>query len=111
MKKRNMFTVLATLFCVAAVTANVALAKHPNLGIQEQLQKILSDNSLSVDKGDATARVLFKVNQQGKIELLEIVSKRKDVRWFIDRKLDGKAIEVDDINLGEVFVVNVRITS
>lgn len=111
MKKRNLLAVLAALFCAVAVTANVPNIENPNLGIKEQLQKILSDNSISVDNGEATARVLFKVNEQGKIEILKIASKRKDVRWFIEGKLDGRIIAIDDANHGEVFVVDVRVTS
>ncbi len=111
MKRTNMLTAIAVLFCATLVMANAPAEVNPKAGITEQLQKILSDNALSVDKEDATARVLFKVNAEGAIEILEIAADRKDVKWFIDRKLDGKTIAVDKDVVGEVFVVDVRVTS
>ena len=111
MRKKNMLTVLAALFCAVLVTANTPEAKNPKVSITEQLQSILSDNHILVRHGDATARVVFKVNEQGRIEVLEVITKRKDVKLFIDRRLEGRIIAVGNAAHGKVFAVEVRITS
>ena len=111
MKKRNVFTVLAALFCAVVVVANTPTVKKPKVGITEQLQEMLADNYITVRHGDATARVVFKVNEQGRIEVLDISSKRKDVKLFIDRRLDGRIIAAGKTAFGKVFTVDVRITS
>ncbi len=111
MRKKNMLTVLAALFCVVWVSANSPVVKKPKVSITEQLQSILSDNYILVHHGDATARVVFKINEQGRIEVLEVITKRKDVKLFIDRRLEGRIIAVGNTARGEVFAVDVRITS
>lgn len=111
MKKASILTFVAVLFCTALVSANTTSFKNPNTAISEQLKEILSQNAIDVDNEDATARVLFKVNVKGEIEILKVSSQRKDIEWFLNRKLDGKKLSLDTSSYGEVFVVNVRVTS
>ena len=111
MRKKNMFAVLAALLCAVVVSANEPIVKKPEVGITEQLQEMLADNYISVSHGDVTAQVVFKVNEQGRIQVLDVTSKRKDVKLFIDRRLDGRIIAAGSNALGKVFTVDVRITS
>ena len=90
MRKKNVFTLCAALFCALVVAANVPAVKKPKVSITEQLQQILSDNYISVHHGDATAQVVFKVDELGRLAVLDITAKRKDVKLLIDRRLDGR---------------------
>ena len=110
MTRKNMLTMLIALFCAVVVAANVPTEKNPKVRIHEQLQELLADNTIAVDYGDAIARVVFRLNQQGRIEVQKIIAKRKDVKQFIDQKLDGRIIAVDKAAYGVVFTVDVRIT-
>lgn len=111
MKRTSILTVIAVLFCSALVSAKEVNFENPKTTISEQLQEILSENAIDIDNKDIMARVLFKLDQDGKIEVLEVVSERRDVKWFLSRKLKGKKISVDKVSLEEVFVVDVRVTS
>lgn len=111
MKKRSVLSAVAILCCVLLVSANEPRIVTPEKSITEQLEEILSGNAIDADKKDALARVLFTINSEGKIEIMKISSKRKDLRWFLNRKLKGKKLEVSNDTYGEVFVVNVRFTS
>lgn len=111
MKKRSVLSAVAILCCVLLVSANEPRIVTPEKSITEQLQEILTGNAIDVDKKDATARVLFTINLEGKIEIMEINSKRKDLKWFLNRKLKGKKLKVSNDSYGEVFVVDVRVTS
>ena len=111
MTRKSMLTLCAALFSVAVMVANVPVEKRSESTITEQLRKLLSHNSISVDKRDVKARVLFRVNAQGRIEILKVASERRDLKWFIKRKLEGKRIAVSDEVYGEEFVFNVRVTS
>ena len=111
MKRTCILTIVAATFCAALVSANERNFERSKTPISKQLQEILAENSIDVAKKDVMAKVLFKVNLEGKIEILEIVSERKDVTWFLNRKLKGKRLNVDNASFGEVFVVDVRVTS
>lgn len=111
MKRKRIFTVFAVLCCTILVSAKELGFENPKTSISEQLQSILSQNVIDIEKNDVMARVLFKVDSEGKIELNKVYSERKDVVWFLNRKLEGKRLAVDDEALDEVFVVNVRVTS
>ena len=102
MKRTSVLTVIAVLFCSVLVSAKEINFENPKTSISEQLQEILSENSIDVDDKDVMARVLFKINQAGKIEVLDIVSERKDVKWFLSRKLSGKKIAVDNVSFEDV---------
>ena len=106
-----MLSVVAIVFCALFTSANGPRNVIPEKSITKQLQEILLDNAIDVEQKDITARVLFKINLEGKIEIVRIHSKRKDVEWFLDRKLGGKRLKVSNDSYGEVFVVNVRVTS
>ncbi len=110
MKKTSILTFVAALFSVALVSANTT-TNNPDSTISEQLKEILSQNAIDVDTKDATARVLFKVNNEGEIEVLRVATERKDIKWFLNRKLEGKKLSLDNSAYGEVFVVDVRVTS
>lgn len=101
----------AAVFCTVLVSANEPSEFGPTKTITEQLEEILSDNAIDVEKKDATAKVLFKINEEGKIEIVKIKSERKDVKWFLARKLKGKKLAVDNSSYGEVFVIDVRLIS
>jgi hypothetical protein len=111
MRKTSILTFVAAFFFVVMVSANRVSIENPKTAISEQLKEILSQNSIDAEDEDTTARVLFKVNYEGEIELLRVSTSRKDIEWFLNRKLDGKKISVDDTSFGEVFVVDVRVTS
>lgn len=111
MKRMNIFVLAVAVLCTTLVSANEPFALNPTKTISKQLEEILSDNSIDVEKNDALAKVLFKVNEEGKIEIVRINSERKDVKWFLNRKLKGKKLDVDNGSVGEVFVVEVRVTS
>lgn len=111
MKKASILTFVVALFSVALVSAKTTITKNPETTISEQLKEILSQNAIDVDREDATARVLFKVNDVGEIEILRVDSERKDIEWFLNRKLEGKKLSLDTSSYGEIFVVDVRVTS
>ena len=111
MKKRHILTGLATLFCGALLFANSPEDVGPKKSITQQLTEILSDNAIDASKKDVMATVLFKINEAGKIEVVEIDTERKDVAWFINRKLKGQRLDIDATSHGEIFVVAVRVTS
>ena len=110
-KVRLVLGAAALLFTATTFAATSEATSNPKGDIAKQIQAILADNALDVEKDDATARVLFKVNAEGKIEVVKVSSNRKDLTWFLNRKLDNKKIEVADEAIGETFVVNVRVTS
>lgn len=111
MRKVKLALYAGALLFTGIVAANETVEYYPTKSISEQLESILADNVLDVEKQDAIARVLFKLNAEGEIEILEVASERKDVEWFLNRKLDGKKIIADKTSIGEVFVVDVRVTS
>ena len=111
MKKRSVLSAVAILCCALLVSANEPRIVTPEKSISEQLKKILSGTAMDADKKDAIARVLFTITLEGKIEIMKISSKRKDLKWFLNRKLKGKKLDVSNDTYGEVFVVNVRVTS
>ena len=111
MTRKSMLTLCAALFSVAVMVANVSVEKRSESTITQQLRKLLSHGSIAVDKNDVKARVLFRVNAEGRIEVLRVASERKDLKWFIKKKLEGKRIFVSDEAFGEEFVFNVRVTS
>ncbi|MEO0571257.1 MAG: hypothetical protein AAF039_06085 [Bacteroidota bacterium] len=111
MKRTVILTVVAVFFCSALVSAKDLDFANPKTSISEQLREILSQNSINIENKDVLARVLFKLDQEGKIEVLGVASERRDVEWSISRKLKGKKLEVDQTSYGEVFVVTVRVTS
>lgn len=111
MRKTAILTFLATIFCGTLIFAHVPLEAAPKKSITEQLQEILSENSIDAARKDVTAKVLFKIDETGKIEIVQIDSERKDVKWFLNRKLKGKSLDIDASSYGEIFVVEVRVTS
>jgi len=111
-KVRLVLCATALLFTGLAATANTnSETFNPTKKISKQIQTILSDNAIDIGKKDEMARVLFRVNEAGEIELVRVTSSRKDITTFLNRKLDHKKLEVDEEAIGEVFVVNVRVTS
>jgi len=111
MKKTAILTGIATLFCGSLIIANEPMEWEPKKSITQQLQEILSDNSIDAAKRDVMAKVLFKINEAGEIEIVKIHSDRKDVAWFLNRKLEGRTLDIENSSFGEVFVVDVRVTS
>lgn len=110
MKRTHIFSFAAALLSVALVSANEPTFENPTKKISKQLQYMLTDNSIDVSKEDVSARVLFKVNDEGEIDILRIHSERKDLKGFIDEKLEGQKLSVDPASFGEVYVVEVRVT-
>ena len=79
--------------------------------LSEQIQEILSDNSIYVKKEDLTARVLFTLTEDKRIVILAIKTEYWDVRGFLNRRLDKKKVDITHFEVGEQFVVDVRLTS
>ena len=111
MKRKSILTVIAAIFCCTLISANEVNFKNPENSISEQLQEILSENSIAIENSDLTARILFQFDGEGKIEILQVASESSEVKWFVHKKLSGKKIAIEDMTAGEVFVVDVRVTS
>lgn len=110
MKKTHFFSLTAALFSVVLVSANEPVFENPTKEISKKLGQMLSNNYIDATFDDITARVLFKLNEEGEIQLLRVYSKRKDLKGFIDKKLEGKKLTVDPVSYDEVYVVEVRVT-
>ncbi len=110
MKKTKIFSLAVALFAVALVSAKEPLFENPTKKISKQLEWLLSDNGIDVTHSDVTARVLFKLNENGEIELIRVQSEREDLKGVIDKKLQGEKLSVDPVSYDEVYVVEVRVT-
>ena len=108
MNKKRFFTVLVAVFCISLVAAKPNV-DNPTKSISKQIKSMLASNFIEVDAKDLTARVLFKVNESGEIQLLRVASERKDVKQFIDKKLEGEKLEVSTNQLEKVYVLDVRV--
>ncbi|NKI32935.1 hypothetical protein [Croceivirga thetidis] len=110
MKKTKIYSLAAALFAFALVSANEPVFENPTKKISKQLEGLLSKNDIDVSDNDVTARVLFKLNESGEIELIRIQSEREDLKGLIGDKLAGEKLSVDPVSYDEVYVVEVRVT-
>ncbi|WP_422860487.1 hypothetical protein ACOKFD_06455 [Flagellimonas sp. S174] len=79
--------------------------------LSEQIHQILAQNSIYVKNKDLTARVLFTLNEDKRIVILAIKTDYWDVKGFLNRRLDKKKMDIAHFEVGEQFVVDVRLTS
>ncbi|WP_343485744.1 hypothetical protein [Allomuricauda sp. d1] len=110
MKKMKFFIVIAALVLSTGAFAHQPTKSSPIDALKSQLVEILNENYFLVRNQDLTARVLFTLDEESKIQLLEVQTKRHDLKRFIVNSLRGKKIQMETVCTDENFVVDIRMT-
>ncbi|MAU25943.1 MAG: hypothetical protein CMH48_10495 [Muricauda sp.] len=111
MKKLKLLSAAIALVFYGVAIANVTAADHPPQNLSGQIHQLLQGSTFDVEKGAITARVLFKVDGDNRIELVEVDSKRSDLKWFLKRNLNGrKVILTATEKKSDAFVIDIKIT-
>ena len=112
MKKLKLLSTVIALLCYGVAIANVTENKNLPVNLSEQIHQLLQGNSFDVEGKDITARVLFRIDDDSRIELVKIDSKRVDLKWFLKRNLNGRKVVLTDIEKNsDAFVVDIRVRS
>ena len=112
MKKTVFVAALATVLGFGSAFANTTpLTDKPEYNLSEQIQAYLSTSEIYVKKQDLTAKVLFTLTSEKRIAVLDIHSDYNDVKGMISRTLKGKKVQIEDLEVGKKYIIDVRITS
>ncbi|WP_029035017.1 hypothetical protein [Salinimicrobium terrae] len=109
MKNLKLF-LAAFVFTVSTATyANPNFTfEEKNRSISDQIEQMLLDSGLVIEE-EFTVRVIFKVNEQRKIEIRLIKSPNEEVNSFLKRRLENQKLYGNSWDVEKIYELPVRV--
>ncbi|QLE02073.1 hypothetical protein HX109_11090 [Galbibacter sp. BG1] len=111
MKTIKLFLTVALMAVATTVLANENDPKPTNKAVSEQLSTILGTPAFKVTDKDLLARVHFMVNKDHELIVISVKAENEMVEDYIKSRMNYKKIEKNSLQLGEDYVVDVRIVA
>ena len=110
MKNLKLFIAAFALVFAVQVSANNEEPIRATAQLQSELIELLgSEVPFQLEEGELTAEVLFTVNQNGEVIILEIISENAAAEKHIKRRINYKKVSHRAEKKGEIYMMPVRI--
>jgi hypothetical protein len=109
MRKFSLILVAAALLVSGSIFANDSDTKDPQKSLATQIGEILKENQLVVDNYELTAEVLFTVNSEAEIVVISVDTGDSDLESFVKGKLNYKKVQLEEVVVGRMYRLPVRI--
>lgn len=109
MRKISLILVAAALLVSGSIFANDSDTKDPQKSLATQIGEILKENQLVVDNYELTAEVLFTVNSEAEIVVISVDTGDSDLESFVKGKLNYKKVQLEEVVVGRMYRLPVRI--
>lgn len=109
MRKFSLILVAAALLVSGSIFANDSNTKDPQKSLATQIGEILKENQLVVDNYELTAEVLFTVNSEAEIVVISVDTGDSDLESFVKGKLNYKKVQLEEVVVGRMYRLPVRI--
>ena len=110
MKNLKLFIAAFALVFAVQVSANNEKPIKVTAQLQSELMELMGTKvPFSLNNGELTAEVLFTVNSQGEVIILQIVSDSPEAEKHIKKRINYKKVSHRTTKPGEVYMLPVRI--
>ena len=105
-----MLVAFALSLCTGA-SANTSLDYEVKRGsISYEIEKMLADSDLVIEE-EFTVKVIFKVNQDNRIEIRSIISPNEKVNEFLQRRLEDQKLHGSRWDAEKIYELPVKVQS
>ena len=110
MKNLKLFIVAFALVFAVQVSANNEEPIRATAQLQSELVELLGSGvPFQLEEGELTAEVLFTVNRNGEVIVLQIVSDNAAAERYIKKRINYKRVSHRAEKPGEIYMMPVRI--
>ena len=110
MKNLKLFIAVFTLVFAIQVSANTEKPIKTSEQLQSELVDLLgSQVPFELEDGELTAEVLFTVNTNGEVIIVEIISDNAAAEKHIKNRINYKKVSHRSTKPGEIYMMPVRI--
>ncbi len=112
MRKLSYVMVAAMLLTAGSVFANnnPKVKSEPTKSLSDQIGAILEDNNFNVNDQGALAQVLFTLNSEKEIVVLNVETNGNTaLEGFIKNRLNYQQVDFDNYVAGKNYIVKVRV--
>ncbi|MGB5205779.1 hypothetical protein [Eudoraea sp.] len=109
MRKFSLILVAAALLVSGSIFANDSNTKDPQKSLATQIGELLKENQLVVENYELTAEVLFTVNSEAEIVVISVDTGDLDLESFVKGKLNYKKVQLEEVVVGRMYRLPVRI--
>ena len=110
MRKFRLILAAALLVVSGNLFANDLDKTDPQKSLSTQIWERLKDNNLALGKAkELTATVLFTVNSEKEIVVISVETVDSNLESFVKSKLNYQKVELEDVILGKMYKLPVRV--
>jgi len=111
MRKLSLILVAAAVLSAGSVFAKESEKPKPLKSLAYQVSQILDYNNIWIEKDEVMVKVLFTVNQDSEIEVLEVEASQGDLEHAVKMLLNKKKVDFAAQTPDKKFLIPVRIKS
>tara|TARA_R110002167_G_scaffold11308_7_gene50139 strand:- start:148 stop:519 length:372 start_codon:yes stop_codon:yes gene_type:complete len=111
MRKISLVLVAAMLLSTGGIFANDATkgGDEPSKSLSTQIKKLLNYNTFTTNEAGKTAQVLFLLNSEREIVVLNVEADDPTMDTFIKGRLNYQEVELGNYEIGKKYTVSVRV--